>query len=228
MGVGAGVGGIGVAVGVGAGVGLGVGAGVGGMGVGTGVDVASGAAVGVGVGIGVGAGVAVATGVSVGYGVAVEAAVGTAVTVADTRGPPEVSISGAGVEAAAGSAEGIAACTVGSKCGAAVGTAVAVGACVGFSPAQPARSANDRTLIIKSRIVKFTARIVAESRSGPHFAHVLRRLSWAVATLDPGLTGAVEVPTISSGCRSYRQQLYATSWLAVVAAYDFTPLQGGI
>ena len=146
------------------------------------------------------------------------AAVGAAATVADTRGSPVASISGVGVEAAADGAAGTVTCTVGSSSGAAVGTGVAVGACVGFSPAQAARSANDSTLIMKSRIDKFTARIVAESRSGPHFAHVLRRLSWAVATLDPGLTGAVEVPTISSGCQGYRQQLYATSWLAVVEA----------
>ena len=90
---------------------------------------------------------------------------GMAVTAADSRGPPVASISGAGV----GSAAGTAACVVASRSGAAAGAGVAVGACVGFSPAQAARSANDRMLIIKSRFAEVTLRILAESRSGPHF-----------------------------------------------------------
>ncbi len=118
--------------------------------------------------MGIGAGVAAGAGLWVGYGVAVGAVVGAAATVADTRGSPVASISGAGVGAAADSAASTIACTVASRSGAAVGP------CVGLSPAQAARSANDSTLIIKSRFVELTIRIVALRR--PYFARALCRL----------------------------------------------------
>ena len=94
---------------------------------------------------------------------------GMAAAVVTTGASTVASISGAGVAAAVGTV----ACVVASRSGAAAGAGVAVGACVGFSPSQAARSANDRTLIIQSRIAEVTLRILADSRSGPHFARVL-------------------------------------------------------